>query len=130
MTHDESRGAHLGAIVTATVIGVIAIVNSVSDLHGNISFLYPEKSEHIATLSKYQDAGVTCVYPSGQSWIVWADMTELMTFDEVTYISEDECPDPADIEGIIFLDKGITVPTEAKLTPLYSSEYFDVYASK
>ena len=130
MTRDESRGAHLGAIVTATVIGVIAIVNSVSDMHGNISFLYPEKSEHIATLSEYQDAGVTCVYPSGQSWIVWADMTELMTFDEVTYISEEECPDLADIEGIIFLDKGITVPTEAKLTPLYSSEYFDVYASK
>ena len=72
------------------LITVILIMNLIGDFTGRICFLYPENKEHLLTLSDHRDPDVYYVYPDGQSWIMWAEGTQLLTFDKVTYLSVSE----------------------------------------
>ena len=75
------------------LITIILIMNLIGDFTGRICFLYPENKEHLLTLSDHRDADVYYVYPDGQSWIMWAEGTQLLTFDKVTYLSVSEIYD-------------------------------------
>ena len=77
-------------IVPVAALAFLAVLNLTGDLNGRISFLYPETEDHLALLSKYPDAETIYAYPSGQSWIMWADATELLGFDSVYYVPVDE----------------------------------------
>ncbi|MBQ9333984.1 MAG: hypothetical protein IJS12_06570 [Lachnospiraceae bacterium] len=126
LTHGGDRGTKYGSIAASVIVGVIVIMNMISDLHGNISFLYPEKAGHRVILDQYSDADVVCLYPSGQSWIIWADMTELLGFDEVTCMPADSVDLQIDEPAVLYLDRGAAViPDEAQY--LYSNDYSDVY---
>ncbi|MBR6391103.1 MAG: hypothetical protein IKS16_07150 [Lachnospiraceae bacterium] len=139
LTRDGDKSERYGLIAAGTVLAVLIVMNAVSDLNGGISFLYPEKKEHMATLAAYPDADVIYVYPDGQSWIAWADMTELLEFEEVTYISSglfiseyDADPHvPADEHNtdtlILFADKGTGVLQSGDMECLYSDVYCDIY---
>jgi hypothetical protein len=72
------------------LITVILIMNLIGDFTGRICFLYPENKEHLLTLSDHRDPDVYYIYPDGQSWIMWAEGTQLLTFDKVTYLSVSE----------------------------------------
>ena len=126
LTHGGDRGTKYGTIAASVIVGVIVIMNMISDLHGNISFLYPEKAGHRVILDQYCDADVVCLYPSGQSWIIWADMTELLGFDEITCMPADSVDLQIDEPAVLYLDRGAAViPDEAQY--LYSNDYSDVY---
>ena len=97
------------------LITAILILNLIGDFTGRICFLYPENKEHLQTLSDHRDADVYYVYPDGQSWIIWAEGTQLLTFDKVTYLSvsemydlsdSDAMQDTTDHEMIIYISSG------------------------
>ena len=140
LKRDADKGAKHGVIAACTVLLLLAVMNLVSALNGGISFLYPEKKEHVETLQAYSDSDVVYVYPDGQSWIAWADMTELLMFDEVTYITSGSFTTEYDADPhvlmdkynsdsmILFADKGTIIRTGEDTEQLYSDEYCDVYA--
>ena len=97
------------------LITAILILNLIGDFTERICFLYPENKEHLQTLSDHRDADVYYVYPDGQSWIIWAEGTQLLTFDKVTYLSvsemydlsdSDVVQDTTDHEMIIYISSG------------------------
>ena len=81
------------------LITAILVMNLISDFTGRICFLYPENKEHLLTLADHRDADVYYVYPDGQSWIMWAEGTQLLTFDKVTYLSVSEIYDHSDSDA-------------------------------
>ena len=80
----------LQRFLPALLIAFILIMNIAGDFTGRICFLYPENKEHLQTLSDHRNADVYYVYPDGQSWVMWAEGTQLLTFDKVTYLSVSE----------------------------------------
>ena len=118
-----------GSTILCILAALLIILNIYTDLTGNISFLYPERDADGELLSEYIDSDAYYVYPSGQSWIIWADMTELLMFEEVTYIPEEQFDNYAGASGVYFIDRGIDIPADSDLTFLFSGEYSDVYIS-
>ena len=119
-----------GSTILCVLAAVLIILNIYTDLTGNISFLYREKTERIKVLSEFPDAEVYYVCSSGQPWIVWADMTELLIFDKVNYVfSEkyDGIPAGSDTPVILYIEKGITVTDATGLKLLFSNAYTDSY---
>ncbi len=80
----------MGTLVGVIVMAVMTAVNLVADFGGRISFLYPERAEHVRMLEEWRDAEVIYAYPAGQSWIMWAEATELLGFDKVEYVTADD----------------------------------------
>lgn len=130
---DGSAIKRHGSTILCILAAVMIILNVQTDLTYNISFLYPEEANKLKMLEAYPDADAYCIYPSGQSWIIWADMTELLRFDEVTYISSDEY-DPKEVavrigQGhptVLYIDQGLDVP-DIDPEMGFSGAYSDTY---
>lgn len=139
LTRDEDKGEKYGVIVAGVLLALLAVLNLISDLNDGISFLYPEKKAHVEMLSAYPDADVVYVYSTGQAWIAWADMTELLEFDEVTYISTDEFiseyeADPNRLSDrgntdtlLLFTERSIDIRTGDDTEILFSDDYCNTY---
>ena len=137
---DEKRNGIYEQIAMYVIIAVMIVINVAMICKGSVQFLFPEKREHIMTLSDYPDADVYYVYPAGDSWVIWTDMSELLTYEEVTYMSSEEfdpgnisdrIPDPSRNDGtrpvIIYIDNTITIPKDTGYDPLFSNSLTDTY---
>lgn len=129
LTHDADRGVRYGVIAACVIMSVLAVFDLVSDLHGNVSFLYPEKREHMEILSRYPDADVVYAYPPGQSWVIWADMTELLMFDEIYCIPSDEPDTGYDRPAVVYVDPVTAGTYGTGHEYLYGNEYSEVFYS-
>ncbi len=112
-------------------MGIIAaaliILNLSSDVLSNISFLYPETKEHIQKISEYPGAEAVYVYPPGQSWTIWSQMSEMLEFDSILCIpsgEEDRINEISVRPLIIFCDVNADINNG---NMLFNDKYCNVY---
>lgn len=96
---DDRMFSRPGRYFVWLVMLVILGLNVSMLFKGGVQFLYRENKENLSELAAHSGADVYYIYPEGQSWIMWAEGTQLLTFDEVTYISSEETWSGADGYG-------------------------------
>ncbi len=137
---DEKRNGIYEQIGMYVIIAVMIFINVTMIAKGSVQFLFPEKREHINTLSEYPDADVYYVFPEGDAWVIWTDMSELLTYDEVTYMSSAEF-NPNHISELIpasdrknagspiilYVDNAIEIPADSGYELIFSNRLTDTY---
>lgn len=107
-------------ILTIAIQVALIVANILCCARGGIPFLYPETEEKLAALEKYPDARVLYIYPEGQSWIMWAEATQLLRFEEVYYTDAltfiRECDDPV-VRDYILSEGDLIVYVDVGLDP-------------